>query len=52
MLKVSKEQLFYGKLPKIIVMSMADSEAMSGVYAKSPFNFKPYNIKQLDLRID
>ncbi|HYT44933.1 MAG TPA: hypothetical protein VEP90_21580, partial [Methylomirabilota bacterium] len=44
--------MFYGRIPKIIVMAIVDSEAVSGVYAKSPFNFKLYNVKQLNLRID
>src|SRR5438093_12411324 len=39
-----KEQLFYGRVPKIVVMCLADSEALSGSYTKSPFNFKHYNI--------
>jgi len=33
-------------------MAIVDSEAVSGVYAKSPFNFKSNNVKHLDLRID
>jgi hypothetical protein len=51
-LDLSKEQLFYGRIPKILVMSMIDSEALNGVYGKSPFNFKHYNVKHVDLRMD
>jgi len=51
-LDISKEQLFYGRIPKILVMAMVENEAASGVYAKNPFNFKHYNVKHLDLRID
>ena len=51
-LDITKDQLFYGKVPKILVMCMVDNEALSGVYGKTPFNFKHYNIKEVDLRID
>src|SRR5438552_13346074 len=50
-LDIFKEQLFYGRVPKMIVMAMADNEAMSGVYNKNPFNFKHNDVKHLDLRI-
>ncbi|MES2874020.1 MAG: hypothetical protein V4708_09880, partial [Bacteroidota bacterium] len=51
-LDIVRDQLFYGKVPKLIVMTMVDSEAIDGVYAKNPYNFKHCNIKYLDLRID
>ena len=51
-LDISKEQLFYGKVPKILVMTMIENDALSGVYAKTPFNFKHFNVKFIDLRID
>jgi len=51
-LELSKEQLFYGRIPKIIVMAMVDSEAISGMYNKNPYNFKSSNVKYIDLRID
>src|SRR5277367_4849343 len=51
-LDITKEQLFYGKVPKILVMTMIDNEALSGVYSKTPFNFKHFNVKFIDLRID
>ena len=50
-LEVSKEQLFYGQVPKIIVMAMVDNEALSGAYNKNPFHFKHNNIKHIDLRM-
>ena len=52
LLKISKEQLFYGKVPKLLVMAMLDTEAASGVYNKNPFNFKHCFVKAIDLRID
>ena len=51
-LEISNEHLFYGKIPKILVMAMIDGEALSGVYGKSPFNFKHFNVKSIDLRLD
>src|SRR5438552_6320081 len=50
-LDISKEQLFYGRVPKIVVMSMVDNDAMSGMYTKNPFNFKHNDVKHIDLRI-
>jgi len=47
-----KDQLFYGRVPKIILMCIVDSESLSSSYTKSPFNFKHYNISSMDIRID
>jgi hypothetical protein len=51
-LNISKDQLFFGKVPKILVMCMLDNEALGGLYTKTPFNFKHCNVKEVDLRID
>lgn len=51
-LGISKDQLFYGRVPKLIIMAMCDNEALSGVYSKNPYNFQHYNVRHLDLRID
>jgi hypothetical protein len=51
-LDITKEQLFYGRIPKILVMCMIDSEALNGVYGKSPFKFEHFNIKHVELRMD
>lgn len=51
-LDVSREQLFYGRVPKILVMAMIDSETVSGVYGKNLFNFKHNNIRHVDLRLN
>src|SRR6266853_2569139 len=50
--KIMKERLFYGRVPKVIVMCMVDDDAISGTYAKTPFNFKHYNISRVELSID
>ena len=47
-----KDQLFYGKMPKLLVMSMVDNVALNGVYGKNPFNFKHFGIKSIDLRVN
>ena len=44
-LDISKEQLFYGRVPKLIVMAMIDNDSLSGVYSKNPYNFKHNDVK-------
>jgi len=51
-IKFSKDQLFYGKVPKILVMCMPDNVASSGTYTTNPYNFKHCNASSIDLRID
>ena len=48
----SKDQPFFGRVPKMLVMGMLNSEAASGAYAKNMFNFQHHNIKEVDLRIN
>jgi hypothetical protein len=52
LLNITKEQLFYGRVPKLIIMAMVDNEASGGVYGKNPFDFKHCNVKEVELRID
>ena len=40
----SKKSLFSGKLPTCLVVGFVDSDAYNGNIAKSPFNFKNYDI--------
>ena len=40
----SKESLFLGQLPTRIVVGFVDNDAYNGNIAKSPFNFKNYDI--------
>src|SRR5438552_13833743 len=51
-LELTKEQLFYGRIPKLIVMAMVDTDALGGVYNKNPFNFKHNDVSHIDLRIN
>src|SRR5271156_168054 len=48
----TKDQLFYGRVPKILVMAMLNSDAANGGYGKSMFNFQHHNVKEVDLRIN
>jgi hypothetical protein len=50
--ELCKEPPFYGKVPKILVMGMLNSEAALGTYGKNPFNFQHHGIKEVDLRIN
>ena len=36
----------------MLVMAMVNNDASKGVYGKNPFNFKHFNVKHVDLRID
>ena len=47
-----KEDLFYGKVPKYILMAMVSNTAFHGDYAYNPFNFKNYNLTSLMLTRD
>src|SRR5271154_1655360 len=47
-----KEDLFYGKVPKYILMAMVSNTASHGDYARNPFNFKHYNMSTLKLTRD
>ncbi|XP_069502700.1 uncharacterized protein F54H12.2-like [Ambystoma mexicanum] len=45
----SQDNLFLGKLPKIIIIGFVDNTAFSGACASNPFNFKHYNINYASL---
>ena len=47
-----KEDLFYGKVPKYLLMAMVSNTAFHGDYACNPFNFKNYNLISLMLTRD
>ena len=50
--KFMHDQLFYNRVPKMIVMAMLDNEALNGSYTKNPFNFKPFDVSMIDLKIN
>ncbi len=42
--------LFQGQIPRRVVLGLLDPEAFYGSYAKSPFVFKNYNMKQIFIK--
>src|SRR5271156_4186588 len=42
-----KEELFYGRVPKYLMMFMVSNKAFHGDYNSNPFNFKHYALKSL-----
>ena len=44
------EQLFHGRIPKYLVLTMLSKTAFHGDYTKNPFNFKHYNLCSLSLK--
>lgn len=49
--KVFQESVIVsGQIPTRIILGFLDSDSFSGSYAKSPFNFKHYNIEELYLQ--
>ena len=51
-LDFSQESLFTGQLPTRLVLGLVDNDAFNGSYAKNPFNFKHYNLSQLQVYLD
>ena len=47
-----KDNIFYGRVPKYMIMAMVPTAAFYGDCSTNPFNFKHYNIKLLQLTRD
>jgi hypothetical protein len=47
-----KDNLFFGRVPKYLIMVMVPTTAFYGDYSSNPFNFKHYTIKHLQLTRD
>ena len=47
---ISEANICNGTLPRRIVFGLVDSEAFSGIYQKSPFNFEHFKLSTLSLR--
>lgn len=45
----SKESLFRGLMPKLIIVGMVTNAAYNGSYTTNPFNFHHFNVNQLAL---
>ena len=50
--ELSRDQLFYGKVSKILLMSMIDNKAYNGDYKLNPYHYKHNTIESVDLRLD
>ena len=48
----TKESLFRGAVPKLIVVGLVTNAAMNGSYATNPFNFKAYGVNHMALYKD
>jgi hypothetical protein len=49
---LSEPNLYSGKLPTRVALGLVDADAMDGVYTKSPFNFKPFTVTEVDLKVN
>ena len=47
-----QENLFMGQVPNRVIVSLADTDAFNGLFAKNPFNFKNYKITDISLKSD
>ena len=51
--KVFQENnIITGQIPHRVIIAMCDNDAIGGTYAKSPFNFKHYDVQELYLMFD
>ncbi|XP_060100311.1 uncharacterized protein F54H12.2-like [Heteronotia binoei] len=48
----NQENLFWGQLPKLLVIGLVDNKSFSGAHNKNPFNFKHYDINFFALYLD
>jgi hypothetical protein len=48
---LTRENVFLGELPKRITLGLLDEDALSGVYGKSPFNFKTNGITHISVTV-
>ena len=51
-LDVNQENLFSGQLPTHIVIGCVDNNSFNGAFHKNPFNFKNFNLTQLEIYLD
>ena len=48
----TQENLFTGQLPTRLVIGCVDNDSFNGRYAKNPYNFKNYDLRQLKVYLD
>lgn len=46
---LQEDNIISGQIPSRVIVGMVDSDAFAGTYAKSPFNFKSYNVQEMYL---
>lgn len=46
------DNIFYGPIPNRVIMFMVRDDALSGNYARNPFNFQHFNINELALVVN
>ena len=44
--------LYSGHLPTRIALGLVETEALDGNYKKSPFNFKPFDVTEIDVKVN
>ena len=52
MQECTKDQIFYNRVPKFIVLVLIDNQVAGGMYGKSMFNFQHYGLKEVDLSVN
>jgi len=51
-LQVTKEALYSGRRPRRVIIGLVDADAASGTSTKNPFNFKHFNLQDLEIQFD
>jgi hypothetical protein len=49
---ISRDNLFMSRLPKKLIMGMVENDAFNGKKSESPFNFKHFGLKQIEVQVD
>jgi len=49
---ISEPNLFSGHLPTRVAIGLVDTDAMDGHWQKSPFNFKHFNVTDVDFKVN
>jgi len=50
-LSYTKQNVLAGQLPLFIILGITTNVAFSGSYTKSPFRFRPFNLKKINLTV-
>ena len=49
---LNEPSLYTGHLPVRLCLALVESSALDGHYKKSPFNFKPFSVSEIDVRVN